>query len=292
MAPTTHGRMWLKATGPSHSFEVGLHELLLRVSPAHVLTPIAIDTARGWIVLPDGGPSLGDRLAEVDFAGAMAVILPQYGQLQRDLAPHVDHLLALGVTDMRAAIMPGRFDEAIEHQVVRDYLERRGTETERTTYRRVAALRETFAAWCERLAAVPAPPSLDHNDLHPWNILVAGTNGANRAKFYDWGDSVVAHPFASMLVPLGYLQSHLQLDLDDPALLRVRDAYLEVFSDVAPRAELVAALELACHVGKVARALTWARSLVSLGDGGGGEFASAPLVTLSALLDDSYLGGA
>ena len=41
---------------------------------------------------------------------------------------------------------------------------------------------------------------------------------------------------AGMLVPLGYLQNHMQSGLDDPALLRVRDAYLEVFGDVAPQA--------------------------------------------------------
>jgi hypothetical protein len=51
---------------------------------------------------------------------------------------------------------------------------------------------------------VPIEPGLDHNDLHPWNILGIGTGvpasaSATTAIFYDWDDSVVAHPFGSAL---------------------------------------------------------------------------------------------
>ena len=56
------GVVWLKATGPGTSFEVRLYPLLARLVPEQVLTPIAADPERGWIVLPDGGPSLGEQL--------------------------------------------------------------------------------------------------------------------------------------------------------------------------------------------------------------------------------------
>ena len=127
---------------------------------------------------------------------------------------------------MRAAIMPSRFDEALE--AVGEYVERCGNEDDHNDVSALGTLRGTFASWCERLAAVPASPSLDHNDLHPWNILVTGADGTNQARFYDWGDSIVAHPFASMLGPLGYVQHHLEVGLDDPAFLRIRVAYLDV----------------------------------------------------------------
>jgi hypothetical protein len=71
----------------------------------------------------------------------------------------------LGVSDMRAVIMPSRFDEALE--VVGEYVKRWGNEGDRLTYQCVVALRGTFASWCERLVTVPASPSLDHDDLHP-----------------------------------------------------------------------------------------------------------------------------
>jgi Phosphotransferase enzyme family len=287
-APSTHGPVWLKAAGPATAFEVGLYQLVQRVAPDHVLSPIAADAVRGWIVLPDGGTPIGEGLTGTELCDAMAIALPQYGQLQRDLAPHADNLLALGVADMRAPVMPSRFEEAL--QAIGGYVERRGTPADKATYMQVAAAGETVTSWCDQLAALPGSPSIDHNDLHPWNIFLTR---AGQARFYDWGDSVVAHPFSSMLVALGYMQFYaLEVDRDDPQILRLRDAYLEVFSDLAPHAELVEALELACRVGKIARALTWERSVRALGHDSDEEFASAPLKSLGSLLDDSYLGGA
>ena len=92
-------------------------------------------------------------------------------------------------------------------------------------------------------------------------------------------------------LPLGWLRFRLGIGAEESAFLRARDAYLEVFRDLAPHAELVETLELACHVAKAARALTWERAVRDLATAGG-EHADAPLVSLAALLDDSYLGGA
>jgi Phosphotransferase enzyme family len=289
-ARTTRGPVWLKATGPANAFEAGLYELLRRTVPERVLAPLALDVERGWMLLPDGGAPLANRLAGVRLADALAAILRCYARLQRDFAPTSDSALALGVADMRAGIMPRRFEEALEtvegSKAGRSHLGRE-------TLRDVAALRETYRAWCERLAAAPGTASLDHNDLHPWNMLVPRLDRPDQVRFYDWGDAVIAHPFACMLVPLGWAQRRLATALDAPALVRIRDAYLEVFDDLGPHSELVDILELACRVGKIARALTWARAVAqSDPDRLDDHSASAPLVTLRALLDESYLGGA
>jgi hypothetical protein len=283
-APTTRGPVWLKAPGPDTAFEVALYRLLSRVVPDWILPPIAVDVERGLVVLPDGGQTLGDRLDDTDLIEALAAVLPQYGQLQRDLIPHVDSLLSIGIADMRAEIMPVRFDEAME--AVGRYVHQYGDEADRQTHRRAVAMRDTFGSWCERLAASSVPPSLDHNDLHAWNVFLAPDG---RARFYDWGDAVVAHPFASMLVGLGVLRYQLGVGADDPAVLRLRDAYLEAYSDIAPHANLVDDLELACWVGKIARALTWERALRAQGHDDAGEFAKAPLQAIEYLLSDTWI---
>ena len=100
------------------------------------------------------------------------------------------------------------------------------------------------------------------------------------------GDSVVAHPFASMLLGLGMIRLQLEVAADDPAVTRPRDAYLEVFGDLASHAELVE--ELACRVGKVGRALSWDRAVRLQGEEAG-EFADAPLRALESLLSDSAI---
>jgi hypothetical protein len=126
-APTTRGVVWLKAAGPETAFEVEQYGLLERVAPERILVPIARDAGPrgGWMVLPDGGVPLGERLDEVDLVEAMVEVLPRYGELQRDLGPHTDELLRLGIADMRAAVMPARFEEAVA--AVGRYVGRHGT---------------------------------------------------------------------------------------------------------------------------------------------------------------------
>ncbi|WP_410479326.1 phosphotransferase [Pseudonocardia sp. H11422] len=144
--------------------------------------------------------------------------------------------------------MPERFDEALD--VTGAAIGSHGNPADRALHRHAAAMRETVASWCGQLTASRASPSLDHNDLHPWNIL---GDGPRNARFYDWGDSVVAHPFAAMLVPLGFVKRHLDVSLDDPRFMSAREAYLRVFTALAPEETLATTLEVACRVGKVAR---------------------------------------
>ena len=148
----------------------------------------------------------------------------------------------------------------------------------------------TVAAWCDELAASGLPASLDHNDLHFHNVL-GGDDEPTR--FYDWGDSVVAHPFAAMYVPLAFVRHTLGVGDDDPTLHRLRDAYLAEFRDLAPGVDLVTTLERACHVAKIARALTWERAVRTTRDDGSAvdaAWAAAPHETLVMVLQASYLG--
>jgi hypothetical protein len=278
--PTSGGVAWMKATGGANEFEAGLYELLARVVPDDVLIPIGTDVERGWMLLPDGGPPLGERLSGEAVVDPLVEAIVEYGRVQLTLASRVDEMLALGIADMRPAVMPERLEEALAAVEPGPAVEK------------VAAMRPAVAAWCSRLASSPLPASLDHNDLHPWNVLIAD---GGRIRFYDWGDAVVAHPFAAMLVPLRVVRHWLgAVSDDDPRLLRARDAYLGVFADFAPPRELVATLETACHVAKIARVLTWDRSLRTAREQGeeiDDDWATAPLETLEWLLSDSYLGG-
>src|SRR4051794_21439991 len=200
-ALTTGGMVWLKLPARQTAFEVGLYALLERVAPEHILVPLGTDVVRGRLLLPDGGPRLAD--VRSDRIAAMEAVLPHYAELQRAVAPHVGDLLAAGVWDMRAPIMAERFDAAVAAIP--------GGEL-------ALPARERFAGWCEELAGAPGEPTIDHNDLHDHNVLVA-PDGV--VRFYDWGDSVVGHPFASLLVALGVLVHAARCAIDDPRILRV-----------------------------------------------------------------------
>ena len=289
-ADTSRGVLWFKACGPGTAFEVPLYELSHRHAPAYVLEPVAIDVGRSWIVLPDGGPILADELDPDLVMRRLVDVMPRYAELQLALVPHVSELLAIGLTDMGPAVLPERFEQALE--VVSAYLARRGTPAEHATYERVVGQRATVARWAERLAMMPGRSSLDHNDLHAWNIFYRESPRGLDVRFYDWGDAVVAHPFASMMIGLGWLRRMWQLADDDPRIVQARDAYLEPFAGLGSRSDLVETLELACRLGEIARALVWARALGEYGEQAPDTFQTAPMEHLGALLDTSYLGDA
>ena len=279
-APTRGGSVWLKACGPATTFEAALYLRLQAIVPDHVLTPLALDTERGWLVLPDGGTLLGHDCSGDALALALERVVPHYAELQLKMAPHASMLVELGVTDMTATVMPLRFEQALT--TVRAYLEQRGHAADWQQLDAVAALTPRFSAWCSELAHAPGAPSLDHNDLHPWNVFATGAH-PETARFFDWGDSVIAHPFASLLVLLATLRHTLQAHADDPRVLRVRDAYLEPFAALAPRRELIATADLACRVARAARVLTWQRAI---GAPAPEDYAAIPFGKLLELLDD------
>jgi hypothetical protein len=69
-----------------------------------------------------------------------------------------------------------------------------------------------------------------------------------------------------MLVTLNSVAYHLGVFredgvIDDPRVLRVRDAYLEPFTTLAPRADLVRLVDLARRTGCLARALSYRAAL-------------------------------
>jgi hypothetical protein len=279
-APTTAGVVWLKAAAAGTAVEVAVYDVLVRVAPDRVLTPIATDPVRGWIVLPDGGPTLRDRVDGIAQIDGLAEAMRQYGAVQRTLAVHVDDLLAAGVADMRPVVMPDRFEEALDvtAAMVR-------TADDREVHRRVAALRPSVTSWCAALAAAGPPASLDHNDLHPDNVLV-GDDGT--VRFYDWGDSVIAHPFAALLVPLEVARGILGTDRGDPRVGDVVDAYLAGVAPEAGSGEPRGTVATACLVAWIARTLTGDRALRMAradGDPTADEWSRTPLDTLAALLD-------
>ncbi len=244
--PTGQGTVWFKANGHCSTYEARLLDALARWAPGRVLEPIAIDAGRGWSLRPDGGQTL--RAVAPDDPGHWEQLLSRHAELQRGLAPHAAAMLALGVPDMSAGVLPGRFAALLDDPAVAAAL---GADLAR-----LRAYQPRYAALCEQVAASAVPVSVQHDDLHDGNVLVG-----DGYRFFDWGDASVAHPFAVLLIALRVAADQYGLKPGDPVLARLRDAYLEPWTGHGTRAELAAEVEPAIQVAKVSRALSWQRSL-------------------------------
>ncbi|MEO6204957.1 MAG: phosphotransferase [Mycobacteriales bacterium] len=235
--PTCEGVVWLKAGAPGCAFEAALVPCLAAYDAPHLLRPLAADADRGWLLLPDGGPTLRETHPTlIDWERA----LTGYAALQRA----VEGKPLTGAEDLRPERLPALFDHLLDSVHVESLDELR-------------ALQPKVASWCDELATSGLVATLQHDDLHDANIFADGT-------IFDFGDACLATPFSTLLVTQRVAAQAFALSPGGPELVRLRDAYLEAWTDTFSRAELELLALFACRVGKVARARAWQRALTGV----------------------------
>jgi aminoglycoside phosphotransferase (APT) family kinase protein len=172
-----------------------------------------------------------------------------YAQFQIDVAKSADALVRAGVPDSRTSRMFDDFTLLLE-----DERNLRASPEDFVSGEQLVALRALVPRLREhanRLDGLGLPSSAQHDDLHQWNVFVRDGSYV----FLDWGDSCVSHPLLSLAVPL----VHASESFDDAALNRIRDAYLEPWTAITTRAELVAACDSAFLLAQITGILKWAR---------------------------------
>ncbi len=256
--PTHRMPLWFKANCPGAAYEAALLDGCSRWCPDGVLAPLAVDPKRGWLLLPDGGPTLREAAQGHTDLAHWERILVHYAELQRTLSDYDAELLALGVPDMRPSVLPSRYAGMLDEP---GWL-RLGL-ADGLAPGQVALLREhlpAYGRWCSRLDEIGVPASLQHDDLHDGNVFVP-RDGVGHYQVFDWGDAAVAHPFSTLMVTLRVVSHLLGLPYGSDPLLRLRDAYLESWTADHDRRDLVEAARLAVRVGGVARAASYCRAL-------------------------------
>jgi len=230
--PTPVGDVWFKANMAALAHEGRALRILAARRPDAVVELLALDEERGWMLEADAGESLRERGPD---SRAWADVLALYGQFQLDLASGARELVRVGVPDRRLETLPSQLEQLVEGCADLSPDERRGL------------LDLPVAGWCEELAALGLPETIEHGDLHDGNVFVRD----GRYLLLDWGDACVSHPFFTLSITLRAGRD----GMGDAG--RVLDAYLEPFTALAPRRELVAAVPLARRVGDICGALKW-----------------------------------
>ncbi|MGX1025941.1 hypothetical protein RKD37_000698 [Streptomyces ambofaciens] len=264
--------VWFKANPPGSAFEGALTAALARWVPGHVLEPLAVDTGRGWSLLPDGGPLFRDVLArETVTPGAWEELLRQYAAMQHALTSRAGDIEHLGVPAVPADALPGVLDRL---------------DASPLPSRDRAALRELrprLLDWCAELTALGVPDSLDHADLHDGQLF---RPAPGRFTFFDWGDAVVAHPFSSLAVPARRAAEHHGTHV----LPRLRDAYLEPWTGTGRTpGQLRRAVGLAWRLSALNRAAAYGRLFPTASGDAGAATAAAGARCLLELLDEPPL---
>jgi hypothetical protein len=236
--PTADGPVWFKACAPVQAFEPRLSAALFERWPDRVANVLGHDEQRGWLLLADAGKPI-DAFGNPPQTWLAA--LPQYAELQRAETTHASDHLAHGVPDLRVVTLAAQFEELLAVDLPLEAAE----------IRRLRQFAPRFARLCNELATCDVRETLQHDDLHHFNLYVHDRD----LRVLDWGDASISHPFASLVVTFRFLEERTKLAPNDPWFDKLRDAYLEPWGG----RDLRDVFALSMHVGAFARAIAYLR---------------------------------
>jgi hypothetical protein len=223
---------------------------------------LAVDEVRGWSLSRDGGPVLRELAPPDQLWPRWEAVLTRYADAQVLMAAHRDAVLGTGVPEVSAATVPGQA-RTLLGELAATPVEEGGLTPGQADD--VAGLLPSLDDWCAELAAAGVPDSVQHDDLHSSNVCWPVDGDGFR--IIDWGDTTWGHPLGTMLATMNSIAWHAGMYVDGqpveaPAVLRLRDVYLEPFTVFADRDTLVRCVQLARRTGCVGKALSYQTALV------------------------------
>jgi hypothetical protein len=182
--PTDDGPMWCKAVQPDGRFEARLTPLLASRWPDRTVEVVATDPERGLLLTRDAGTKLRE-LSDGRVVEHWEALLPQYAEMQRELAGSDGDLVALGVPELRLAPLAGELASLLDEPELLLGDRDDGVDADRLAQLRAGL--PAFADACARLAALPIPETLQHDDLNDGNTFLRGpitlsSTGATRSS--------------------------------------------------------------------------------------------------------------
>ena len=272
------GVHFFKQNCPGQAFEAAAVQVLAELAPQQMVPVTAIDAERGFLLTPDQGPVFGDVAG--DDLDAWCRLVATAARLQREVAPSVSRLEDAGMTAMPVAGSVAYVEDRIAafSDLPESHPSHLPAEQATALRGRLPAIRD----WSEQVAALGLPLTLHHNDLHEHNAFDVG----GELRFFDFGDALLSEPLGELRIPVAVLAHRLGCEPTDPLLAPVVDAFLEVWSDVVPAADLRAALPVAMHLAQLGRVESWARCIPTFTDSELAEYGDAPAYWLGTLLED------
>lgn len=249
--PTSAGIVYLKTPAPSLHFEARLTQTLATIRPDCMAPLVSIQPEQGWMLSMDSGEILRHHINRIEDLYHWHRVLPLYATLQRDAVAYLPALLDLGTPDRRLAHFPLLYEELLKDITNLRVDNPPGLSSEE--HRQLSELVPAVSAWCQQLASVDLPETICHEDFHDANILLQD----GQYRFVDWGESCIGHPFFTILVMIRSTAYRLELEEFSAEMIRLRDIYLEAWSDLKPMHELQEAYETAHKLAMINRSLSY-----------------------------------
>jgi hypothetical protein len=243
--PTTDGYVFFKALPPATPLTEALQFELISQYAEYLPSHLAVEPQRGWTLIRE--PGVGSSQSGTAEDGWMEAV-QALAHMQIASVPRVKRYLQMGLPDRRIGRMPTQI-ELLFGDVEAMRPQRSGGLTT-DEVRRLQEIQPAVKADLAQLARYRIPAALEHGDIF------AGDSVTNRpgATFLDWSDAAIAHPFFSVALNTSDPDSATSDELSVRA--RLRDTYLQAWSDFDTADRLLDAFEVAQRLAPLHYAIT------------------------------------
>ena len=224
----------------------------------HANVPIVIDINQKLycFLMKDAGNSLRESLQHHFQTDLLCHAIKKYTYIQRAITKQINTFLALGVPDWQLEKLPMLYEQLIGQKEI--FQEDGMTIDELHILHKLSP---KFSSMCALLSHHKIPATLDHCDFHDNNILIE--NNTNNITIIDWGETVIAHPFFSMVSCLNNAAYRYALKETDDAYIELQDACLENWLGFTSQDNLLEAIFLTKRLWPIYSSLGFYRLMMS-----------------------------
>ncbi len=253
---TTQGAVYLKMTPPALSLEPSVIRILSEEYPDEVPVIIAVNKELNCFLMRDSGIPLRQFFQAGFQPELLCKAIKNYTAMQLSTADNLNALIEIGVPDWRLEKFPELYKHYIAHEelLISDGL----TPNELGKLRR---LQSKVTRLCETLSSYKIPATLDHSDFRDNNILIDPET--QKITIIDLGETVISHPFFSLINCLRDVQWRYGLKETDEAYLQLQKACFENWLSFESRERLLEILSYARELWPIHENLAQYRLMMS-----------------------------
>ncbi len=255
---TAEGYIYLKEMPSTLSLEPVIVRILYEQFHANVPIIIDVNIELNCFIMKDSGKQLRE-LFKINFKSNLLIqAIKKYTYIQKGVADadQINTFLELGVPDWRLSQLPILYNQLINKE---DLLKEDGMNTHELD--RLHELAEEFSSWCQFLSYYKIPETIDHCDFHDGNILQQ--NNTNKITIIDWGETVITHPFFSLISCLNNVAHRYHLNENDKTYIKLQHTCFENWLATDIKNNLSEAILLTKKLQPVYRALGFYRLKMS-----------------------------
>lgn len=250
------GYVYLKQTPKTLSLEANIIQILHDEFNASVPVVIDVNKDLHCYLMMDCGSPLREFLKQDFQPDLLCKAIKKYTYIQNAVKNHINMFIDLGVPDWRLDKLPFLYNQLASKE---DLLKADGMTS--NDLELLHKLYPEFLSMCENLSSYKIPQILDHCDFHDNNILIKNNN--TNITIIDWGETVITHPFFSLITFLNTVAYRYNLKETDKVYIDLQNACFKNWSVYLSKDDLFEAIILAKKLWPVYAALCFYRLVMS-----------------------------